>query len=262
MRTTVWITTSFVGHHRWVDAPPAVVFLRQWHRHVFHVRLGVQVSRHDREVEFFQLKARVNDYLRQFWEGRHFEDSCESIAASLLVAFDAVFVEVSEDGENGAVVDLGTNTEVHSAGVLLEKKERCFVGIEAEGPHRGEVVLFVPGSVTPARFDKVWSNGIRRFCVSRVYYGAGNDRNLSREMLELLKQLDFPVDAEGVRLYDSYGDALVGLTTIDLSPGEANCHYRKRIEHNLIIWEGVVDQSRYITAVTDPLFWADFYVEE
>lgn len=103
-RTVVWINTTFVGFHRYKDAPKEVEFLRAWHRHVFHVRVGVSVEGLNREVEFFNLKGRVNEFLQRNYEGQSFEKSCEMIAHHLSTFFSACEVTVSEDGENGATV--------------------------------------------------------------------------------------------------------------------------------------------------------------
>jgi len=104
MKIVIWIQTRFTGYHRWVDAPDGVAFLRDYHRHIFHVKLGVGVTDTNREIEFFQLKKKVDTYLRNHYKDMDFEQSCEAIAGELLDAFDASFVEVSEDGENGATV--------------------------------------------------------------------------------------------------------------------------------------------------------------
>ena len=108
-RTSVWVTTSFVGFHYWEQAPEEVAFLRNVHRHVFHVKATVDVSHSDRDVEFFILKRNLNIYCQKF-EGTTFTYSCEQLAAFLgdwLQADNFVVrsVEVSEDGENGARVD-------------------------------------------------------------------------------------------------------------------------------------------------------------
>jgi hypothetical protein len=103
-RTIVYVKTQFIGYHRWANAPDDVAFLRAYHRHVFHVKVGVEVTHGDREVEFFQFQRKVQDYISAEYEGRYFEKSCEMIAIDLLYRFQAAMVEVSEDGENGAVV--------------------------------------------------------------------------------------------------------------------------------------------------------------
>ncbi len=104
MKTIVWVQTQFEGFHRWKDAPRAVSFLRNFHRHIFKVKLGVEVGHGNREVEFFDLKDRIDDFLKVHIRANYFDFSCEMIAAILLDTFNASFVEVSEDGENGATV--------------------------------------------------------------------------------------------------------------------------------------------------------------
>lgn len=105
MKTIVWVTHLFEGFHSWPDAPDDVSFLRNNHRHVFDVKLGVEVSHSDRDVEFFQLQRKVAAYVDTNFKGEMGHLSCEMIAKKLLVKFDACFVEVSEDGENGAIVE-------------------------------------------------------------------------------------------------------------------------------------------------------------
>lgn len=105
--TYIWVTTSFVGFHRWKDAPSEVEFLRHFHRHVFHVKLFVPVSHDNRDVEFLQLKDRLDAYLVLTFGGEGFEHSCEQIASMILDVYPhATRCEVSEDGENGATVIL------------------------------------------------------------------------------------------------------------------------------------------------------------
>ncbi|HPY55302.1 MAG TPA: hypothetical protein PLI14_06560 [Bacilli bacterium] len=113
----VWVTTSFEGVHRWPEAPPLVDFLRNFHRHVFYVKVTVLVSHNDRDVEFFTLKMHVDLVIKQITDndfnlGR---SSCEDMAKSIFTALSVIHedqkpmynvwsVEVSEDNENGAIV--------------------------------------------------------------------------------------------------------------------------------------------------------------
>ena len=100
----VWITTDFTAFHRWEDAPEEVQFLREWHRHLFKVKVELKVTHSDRDVEFLILKRKVDQYINLWFAHSKFEYSCEHIAESLLDHFDAYSVTVSEDGENGATV--------------------------------------------------------------------------------------------------------------------------------------------------------------
>lgn len=61
---------------------------------------------------------------------------------------------------------------------LTTKKTKCFIGIEAEGIHRGELVLFVPASTDPKKFLKTCKK-LHRSAFGlpfHLYIGAGNDR--------------------------------------------------------------------------------------
>lgn len=101
---TVFCTTQFEGFHRWPDAPDEVAFLRERHRHIFHVRLEVEVNHDDRNIEFILLKRRLDEHIAGNLRRVNTSTwSCETWARDIAEAFDAVRVEVSEDGENGSV---------------------------------------------------------------------------------------------------------------------------------------------------------------
>jgi hypothetical protein len=114
MRKEIFITTSFIGYHCWPEAPEAVKFLRNLHRHIFRVRLGFLVVDSDRELEFFLVKAQADHFIK---EGLLLElahkpyFSCEMMAEYLIKCFQNVryailWAEVDEDGENGARVSI------------------------------------------------------------------------------------------------------------------------------------------------------------
>ncbi len=107
MRTFVWVTTQFEACHRWLGAPKDVYYLSYYHRHLFKVKVTIEVSHGNREVEFFQFKRKLDIYLKELYAGRKFEFSCEQIATDILKQFiNCDSVEVSEDGENGATVEV------------------------------------------------------------------------------------------------------------------------------------------------------------
>lgn len=105
------LTFQQEGFHRWADCPiPEVWFLKEWHRHVFHFDVKMEVFSSDREVEFIILKRELATWAEGFLWGP-VEYSCEKIANELLdYLFDAYgkerqyAVEVMEDGENGGGV--------------------------------------------------------------------------------------------------------------------------------------------------------------
>lgn len=104
MRIEVVVRFQFEGIHCWPECPlPEVSFLRDPHRHIFHVEARKLVTHTDRDVEIILLKRAMSAYcVEQYTDaGRR---SCEDIAMELLSAFDLASVQVLEDGENGAMV--------------------------------------------------------------------------------------------------------------------------------------------------------------
>lgn len=101
----VFITTSFEALHRWPAAPNAVKFLRNPHRHIFHVKAWMRVNHDDRDVEFILLKREVDAFIEKELQA-HYDStrSCEQWGKVLIEQFDFIQVEISEDGENGALI--------------------------------------------------------------------------------------------------------------------------------------------------------------
>ena len=112
MYPSKWIFVTFQreGIHCWPDAEhmPGVEFLANPHRHMFHFRVELQVFHDDREVEFILFKRELE---RQYEAGTLQLDykSCEMMSDELGVYIKQHYpgrfmkIEVSEDGENGAV---------------------------------------------------------------------------------------------------------------------------------------------------------------
>lgn len=109
MKTYIEVRTRFEGFHRWHDAPDEVDFLRNRHRHEFHVRARILVGHDDRELEFILVKRYLTKIIES-WGRELGSFSCEMMASTLANSILAHYglrdleVEVSEDGENGAVV--------------------------------------------------------------------------------------------------------------------------------------------------------------
>ena len=88
-----------------------VSFLANPHRHIFHFRVWIDVFHNDRDVEFIQFK-RWLEKLYHSDQGVLSLDykSCEMIADDLYLQIAAkypdraVWIEVAEDGENGALI--------------------------------------------------------------------------------------------------------------------------------------------------------------
>lgn len=116
-QSTVFCRTQFEGIHCWPDAPKEVYYLRSPHRHIFNVEVEIDVETNDREIEFIMLKHEVDGWInnaivtQKEREGRVWDlgsTSCECLANSLANFLHAkyqgreIWVEVNEDGENGA----------------------------------------------------------------------------------------------------------------------------------------------------------------
>lgn len=107
VKKSIFVTFQFEALHKWGECPlPEVNFLRDVHRHIFHVRMEKNVSHSNRDVEFIMWKRAILDYVREHWDRKDLGNmSCEHMAETLGVMFDAKKVEVSEDGENGAIYE-------------------------------------------------------------------------------------------------------------------------------------------------------------
>lgn len=116
MKTEVWVTLQVEGTHSWPKCPfEEVAFLRDTHRHIFHIKAYKEVTHTDRDVEFIMLKREILDYLHfeytQCHDGAETRTvhtfgpkSCEMIATELIEEFELSRCSVSEDLENGAIV--------------------------------------------------------------------------------------------------------------------------------------------------------------
>jgi len=122
----IWVTFQKEGIHRYpaaaIDPQLAtgdqydVSFLASPHRHIFHFRVWINVYHDDRDIEFIQFKR----WLEQLYSGTSSVlsldyKSCEMIADDLYLQIAgrypgrAVWIEVSEDNENGCLIKYETH---------------------------------------------------------------------------------------------------------------------------------------------------------
>lgn len=118
MTRRIWVTHRFDGFHAWHDAPQVRSYLASPHRHLFHVKLTMDVHHDDREVEFHDLRDEVVGICGTLGvdgpgKSRALHGmSCEQIALFIAEAIRqrhdgrSLECEVSEDGELGAIVAL------------------------------------------------------------------------------------------------------------------------------------------------------------
>jgi hypothetical protein len=114
----IWVTFTQEGVHRYPAAATDpklatgnwddVSFLGFPHRHIFHFKVYLEVFHDNRDVEFLQFK-RWLQRLYAFETLNLDYKSCEMIADDLYGQIIAqypdreVWIEVSEDGENGCI---------------------------------------------------------------------------------------------------------------------------------------------------------------
>ena len=115
----IWVTFQKEGVHCYPAAAtdPAlatgdeydVSFLGTPHRHIFHFQVWIDVFHNDRDIEFIQFKR----WLENLYKDAILEldyKSCEMISDDLYIQIAsrypnrAVWIEVSEDGENGCLI--------------------------------------------------------------------------------------------------------------------------------------------------------------
>jgi hypothetical protein len=106
--TEIFITLIHEALHCWPNAFDEVSYLKDKHRHNFHIRMHKRVIHDDRDVEFIWWKHQVQKYLKTLPYDLG-STSCEMLAADLFDRFGCSQVEVSEDGELGAIVKEDTS---------------------------------------------------------------------------------------------------------------------------------------------------------
>ena len=110
---SVFCTLQIEGIHNWPECPfEEVAYLRDPHRHIFHIKAYRAVEHSDRDVEFIMLKSAISKYIKnKYYDHKQSlcqfgAKSCEMLATELIDAFDLTQCEVSEDGENGSLVQI------------------------------------------------------------------------------------------------------------------------------------------------------------
>jgi hypothetical protein len=95
-----------------------VSFLQFPHRHLFWFKVQIMVKHDDREIEFIQFKR----WLESLYEASTLSlnhKSCEMIADELFEQINSKYpnrdtiIEVSEDGENGAIIEVSLPSILH-----------------------------------------------------------------------------------------------------------------------------------------------------
>ncbi len=115
----IWVTFQKEGMHKYPAAltDPAlatgdeydVSFLGYPHRHTFHFKVWISVTHDDRDIEFIQFKRWLENLYKEGTLQLDYK-SCEMMSGDLYDAISQrypnreVWIEVSEDGENGSFI--------------------------------------------------------------------------------------------------------------------------------------------------------------
>lgn len=106
----IWITHQFEGFHNYPNAPDEVSYLRKKHRHIFGLKIWIQVKHIDRDVEFHMFKKFIKEVCI---ENDFNHRSCEMISNNLHKEISTKYpdrkikISVDEDGENGSYIKYG-----------------------------------------------------------------------------------------------------------------------------------------------------------
>ena len=120
----IWITFQKEGIHKYPAAATDpllatgdeydVSFLAHPHRHIFHFRVWIDVFHNDRDIEFIQFKRWLENLYSSGTLALDYK-SCEMMADDLYIKIAGrypereVKIEVSEDGENGCLIQYHTH---------------------------------------------------------------------------------------------------------------------------------------------------------
>ena len=115
----IWVTFQKEGIHAYPAAATDptlatgdeydVSFLATPHRHIFHFRVWISVTHNDRDIEFIQFKRWLENLYKDSILQLDYK-SCEMMSDDLYDMISQkypnreVWIEVSEDGENGSFI--------------------------------------------------------------------------------------------------------------------------------------------------------------
>ena len=115
----IWVTFQKEGMHKYPAAltDPAlatgdeydVSFLGYPHRHIFHFKVWIGVTHDDRDIEFIQFKRWLENLYKEGTLQLDYK-SCEMMSGDLYDSISnkypgrEIWIEVSEDGENGSFI--------------------------------------------------------------------------------------------------------------------------------------------------------------
>lgn len=140
----IWVTFAKEGIHRYPAAATDpklatgdeydVSFLAHPHRHLFKFKVWIEVKHDDRDIEFIQFKRWLeNLYKDNVLVLDH--KSCEMISDELFQTIKHehherdVWIEVSEDGENGSYTEYNQPADLEVESIKIAKNWTVGAGV-------------------------------------------------------------------------------------------------------------------------------------
>jgi 6-pyruvoyl-tetrahydropterin synthase len=115
---SIIVKTQLEALHQWGNIPSEhpSQYLKNLHRHNFHIELRFIVNHSDRDIEFIAFKQKIDKFLQNYFICCKHSNlinmnnfSCEMLGNLLLHQFKAdgcYWVQVLEDGEMGSIVEI------------------------------------------------------------------------------------------------------------------------------------------------------------
>lgn len=115
---SIIVKTQLEALHQWLYIPDEhpSYYLKNLHRHLFHIEMRFKVTHADRDIEFIAFKNLIDQFLRSSFSICPHSNlfilengSCEMLGMKLLKQFQAdgcYWIQVLEDGEMGAITEI------------------------------------------------------------------------------------------------------------------------------------------------------------
>jgi len=105
IRMFIVINLRHEATHYWKDCNLSdVEYLKHPHRHEFHITCKKVVDHKDRDIEFITMKQNIQRWLKAVIGKQLHGLSCEALGCLIMEKFKLSYVQVLEDGENGAEI--------------------------------------------------------------------------------------------------------------------------------------------------------------
>lgn len=122
----IWLITkfNFEGTHYYENAPFDVAFLRNEHRHIFHIEVWIEQLHNDRELEYISVKREL---MNHFTNNNQNYKSCEMIAEDIIDYIDEHFGFYTPVLIEGKIVSKSWNRRKSKVFVFEDNENGCCI---------------------------------------------------------------------------------------------------------------------------------------